>query len=133
MEAPHIFRARKCSKDGAEQKPRFLLCELRKAKGEADQEEGPVDLPPAERVRHGRRTPDLPAQLGEPETDNSPMDCCPGERPSQEGAGRYPSAAGNAKRRGEAQQGVFQHPASAHASLAQRGGILYRFMVLLCI
>src|SRR5216684_8989178 len=28
-----------------------------RTRGEADQEEGPVDLPPAERVRHGRRTP----------------------------------------------------------------------------
>jgi hypothetical protein len=30
MEAPHIFHARKYLKDGAEQKPRFLLCELKK-------------------------------------------------------------------------------------------------------
>ena len=110
MEAPHIFRARKCLKDGEKQKPRFLFCEQRKTKGEADSEEGPVDLPPAERVRHGRRTPDLPAQRGEPQTDNRPMDCCPGERPRQEGSGRYPSAAGIAKRRGRAQQGLFQHP-----------------------
>src|SRR5712692_7553457 len=28
-----------------------------RTRGEADQEEGPVDLPPAERVRQGRRTP----------------------------------------------------------------------------
>ena len=26
--------------------------------------------------------------VGEPEKDNSPVDCCPGERPSQEGLGR---------------------------------------------
>ncbi|MFQ5757746.1 MAG: hypothetical protein ACE5H7_16830, partial [Acidiferrobacterales bacterium] len=26
----HIFRTRKCLKNGAEQKPRFLLCELKK-------------------------------------------------------------------------------------------------------
>jgi len=31
MEAPHIFQTPKCLKDGAEQKPRFLLCELKKA------------------------------------------------------------------------------------------------------
>ncbi len=131
MEAPHIFRARKCLKDGAEQKPRFLLCELRKAKGEAHQEEGPVDLPPAERVRHGRRTPDLPAQLGEPETDNSPMDCCPGERPSQEGAGRYPSAAGKAKRRGEAQQGLFQHPVGRAGIFVQASLLIAHYSLLI--
>ena len=64
---------------------------------------------PAERVRHGRRTPDLPAEQGEPDKENGPVDCCPGERPSQEGSGRYPSEAGKAKRRGGAQQGLFQH------------------------
>jgi hypothetical protein len=29
-DAPHIFRTRKCLKNGAEQKPRFLLYELKK-------------------------------------------------------------------------------------------------------
>ncbi|MEE8216282.1 MAG: hypothetical protein V3S77_05910, partial [Acidiferrobacterales bacterium] len=62
---------------------------------------------PAERVRHGRRTPDLPAQRGEPDTDNRPVDGCPGERPRQEGSGRYPSAAGKAKRRAERSKAFF--------------------------
>ncbi len=30
--------------------------------GEAEQDKGPMDLYPAERVRHGWRTPALPAQ-----------------------------------------------------------------------
>jgi hypothetical protein len=36
MEAPHIFQAPKCLINGAKQKPRFLLCELKKAMGEAE-------------------------------------------------------------------------------------------------
>jgi hypothetical protein len=40
------------------------------------------------------------AKQGEPEKDKSPVDCWPGERPSQEGLGRYASEAGTAKRRG---------------------------------
>ena len=31
MEAPHIFQTPKCLKNGVKQKPRFLLCELKKA------------------------------------------------------------------------------------------------------
>ncbi len=62
MEAPYVFQTPKCLKNGVKQKPRFLLCELKKAMGEADQDKGPVDLCPAERVRHGWRTPDLQAQ-----------------------------------------------------------------------
>ncbi len=81
--------------------------------GEAGQDKGPVDLCPAERVRHGWRTPGLQAQLGEPDKENSPVDCCPGERPSQEGSGRCPSEAGKAKRRGRAGQGLFQRLPSA--------------------
>ncbi|MFQ5754693.1 MAG: hypothetical protein ACE5H7_01235 [Acidiferrobacterales bacterium] len=37
--------------------------------------------------------------VGEPEKDNSPVDCCPRERPSQHGLGPYASDAGTAKRR----------------------------------
>jgi hypothetical protein len=40
---------------------------------------------------------------GEPDKDECPVDARPGERPSQEGLGRYASEAGTAKRRGAAQ------------------------------
>jgi hypothetical protein len=36
---------------------------------------------------------------GEPDKDECPVDARPGERPSQEGLGRYASEAGTAKRR----------------------------------
>ncbi len=58
---------------------------------------------PGEREIHGGISPARQATQGEPEKNNSPVDCCPGERPSQEGLGRYASDAGTAKRRGEAQ------------------------------
>ena len=45
--------------------------------------------------------------VGEPEKDNSPVDCYPGERPSQEGLGRYASDAGIAKRRDGAKKAPF--------------------------
>ncbi len=48
--------------NGAKQKPRFLLCGLKKAMGEAEIDKAPVELYPDERVRHGRRAPDLPAE-----------------------------------------------------------------------
>ena len=57
-----MYQTRKRLIHGAKQKPRFLLCELKKATGEAGEDEGPVDLCPAERVRHGWRTPGLQAQ-----------------------------------------------------------------------
>ncbi len=94
-EARRAFQTRKCLKSGAEQKPRLLRCELKKP---------------------GARRNIVKAPGGEPETDNSAVDGCPGERPRQEGLGRYPSAAGKAKRRGGAQQGLFQHPASTSLS-----------------
>ena len=52
------------------------------------------------------------------------IDKAPGERPSQEGSGRYPIEAGKATRRGGAQQGLFQHPAKGVGSLFKAKGRL---------
>ncbi len=70
MEAPHIFQTRKCLKDGAEQKPRFLLCELKKPRAKRKQDKAPVKLYPAKRVRP--RVSRRPAK--------GPVDPWPGER-----------------------------------------------------
>jgi len=71
---------------------------------------------PGARAEQEYSAPVFQAQQGEPEQDNSPVDCCPGERPSQEGLGRYASEAGTAKHRGVAQEGkprAFERSGSA--------------------
>jgi len=63
---------------------------------------------------------------GEPDEDNGPVDGCPGERPSQEGLGRYPSGAGSAQRRDRPVERADQGGSAAdlqaqQASEAQQG------------
>lgn len=56
----------------------------------------------------GMARPDFERSRGETERDDSPVDCRPVERPSQDGSGRYPSEAGTAKRRGPAKKRTYE-------------------------
>ncbi len=66
-------------------------------------DDGQASTQPEFLTAYRRQRAQMP--VGEPDKDECPVDTHPGERPSQEGLGRYASDAGTAKRSGAAQAG----------------------------
>jgi len=70
--------------------------------------------------------------MGEPETGDDPVNRRPGERPSQDGSGRYPSGARTAKRRDGARHHRFERTQERVARLSGASTPASRRLLIIC-